>query len=358
MKSTLSLTNPISEGYNFGFTFQDHESWEDYDLHTKSVILDGKPTGQQAIVYKGNFISFRSKNYKVFPHEDLFATIDPIMEELGAEPHNRNTKDSFTMVYGKNKQANIEANHKTFNGKKYYIGSQVRANYTFKDEKFDVTGDGDIVEFGTTIENAIDGSMSMKIMPYSLRQVCSNGMMHRSSVVSISESIIANLLKKHGDLNSERLKAQMDSIMETSKSFDDLMHRVKSDRMTHLTKIPKEWITSRIYLMKESAQMFKERYRQMTEMIVTQEQAEAIARRLPVKIVDNLDWLDVKSHKVDTVINGEKQVVNHKDVTLKNITQWNAFNDITEPLTHDTGRAFYPKSEAYNALDRILVVAQ
>jgi hypothetical protein len=342
-----------------GFEYRPKEQWSDYDLQTYSVFFRGNPTNMQAIVYKGNFVVFRSKDYYVFPHEDIFATLHPVMEQLGMRNLSAHIPEHrrFTLAYGQNQKAEVESSYKVFNGKKIYTGAQLRATYEFKDEKFDVTGHGDIVQFGATIENTLDGTMSMRISPYSYRQVCSNGAMHLATVAEISQKILQNLRNKFANVDGSLIRQQMDTIMQESRSFDDLVSRIKKERMTHLTKIPVEWITSRIYLIKESVTGFKQRYREMTDLLVTQQQAELIAERMPKRLVDSLEWLDVKKEKVDVkTAEGTKTKMETEIRITGKPTQWKAFNDITENLTH-VERAFHSKSYAYKQLDAILVNA-
>lgn len=349
------LEIPLPEGHNIGFSYQSLQDWKDYDLQTHAVSFQGVPTSLQAIIYKGQFIAFRSKNYKVFPHEDIFATLDPIMGELGMknEARHLNKSNTFSLAYGKNKAAKVEASATFFNGKKVYNGSKLTASYTFGN-KFDVTGDGDYVNFGATISNALDGTMSLRISPFSLRQVCSNGMMHNATVVEIAESILQKMRNKNEASTNELITEHVSKIMDEAKSFDDLIGKLKQERMSHVTKIPVEWITSRVYLIKESVTLFKQRYREMTKLYMTQKKAEEIAAIMPKRLLDSLEWLDIKKQEVDTPNGPQVQQI----VSLKGKpTQWKAFNDMTENLTH-TERAFNAKTWSYRQVDKILVMSK
>lgn len=354
-----SQLEQLASGNIEGFEFKPRESWQNYNLHTNNVFFKGIDTGLQAIVYKGNFVAFRSKHYHVFPHEDIFVTLDPVMAALNGEPLTEKieSRNRFEMVYGNNKKITVEADWKKSGGKTVVYGTKVRSEFIFKDEKFDVTGTGDVVQFGATIGNDISGEGSLYISPYSWRQTCKNGMMHLSSVVEISEKIVQNLmLKKEGLADVQGIRTQMQNIMEESKSFDDLMTKIKKERMSHVTKIPVEWISNRVHLLKESAKLFKERYRQMTEMIVSQEQAELIAKTMPKRLTEKLDWMEVKENEIDVkTADGMKKAI-ERIVTMKTVpTQWKAFNDITEDLTH-VERAFDSRTKHYRQLDQILVV--
>lgn len=340
-------------------------SYPEYNLFTKKlsyITESGKKSyiDYNAIFYRGHHIAFRHKNFYPYPHEQILETIDPQLEELGLI--NRipaKEQSSFRMAYGKNKYADVESNFKSVDGVKLQIGSQIRANYTFKaqEDKFDVTGNGDFVIFGATIENGIDGHLSLRIIPFSEREVCTNGMTHQASAMEISENIVQKLRNKNADVNFEKdlaLKG-LQEIMEKSKNFDDLSHAIKNERQTHLKKFPTAWVRSRIYLVKESANDFKESYRKMTDMIITQKQAEQLAKVMPKRMLDNLEWMNVREEIVEERINGEmvqkeKTIVN----LVPNTNQWNAFNDMTFDLTHNA-RAFASRTKHYHSLDTILV---
>lgn len=343
-----------------GFTFKPKQDWHEYDLHTYHVMHENRPTDLQAIVYKGNFITFRHKNYFVFPHETIFETLDPVLDYMNGQPLSEHIakQDHFELVYGNNRRVTVEADYRVHNGKHVVRGTTIRSTYLLDTGKFDVTGDGDIVRFGATLGNSIDGTGSLYISPFSERQVCSNGMMHLATVAQISEGVIANMLKKREGLDQlAQIQSHIQTIVEESKNIDDVFTRIKKERMSHMTRIPVEWITSRLYLIKESITSFKTRYRQMTEMIVSAEQAEKIDLNLPVRLVDKLDWLEVK--KVDKEIkhrDGSVSIVKVPEIKMTHeVSQWKAFNDITEDLTH-TARAFDSRTKHYKTVDEILVL--
>ena len=354
-------------------------SYPEYNLFTKRLSYmseSGKRTDldYNAIFYRGHHIAFRHKNFYPYPHEQVLQTIDPQLEELGLINRRPSKEQStFRMAYGKNKYADVESNFKSVGGVRVPVSGQVRANYVFKaqEDKFDVTGNGDFVIFGATLENGIDGHLSLRIIPFSEREVCTNGMTHQASAIEISENIVSRLRNSNADIDFEKDLAMkgLKEIMEKSKNFDDLTHAIKNERQVHLKKFPTAWVRSRMYLVKESANDFKESYRKMTDMIITQKQAEQLARAMPKRMLDKLGqsdadkpsrkkigkWMDVKTETVEERINGEmvqkeKTIVN----LVPNTNQWDAFNDMTWDLTHN-GRAFASRSKHYHSLDTILV---
>lgn len=349
------------------------QSWAEYNLHSKDMYFttaEGSrvPTEYQGIFYRGKFIAFRHKNYHVYPHEQVFQTCDPVLKELGLVMKNPPKEQSgFSMAYGKEQFAKVESNFKNVTDEKsgkrvrVQIAGQIRATYVFdgRDEKFDVTGDGkNVVQFGVELENGIDGHMALRMSPYSFRQVCENGMMHKASVMEISESIMQNLRNENKDVfSSEKIMQQVGEIMQGAKTFDEIAHKIKNERMTHLQSYPTNWIRARLYLINEQKDLFKQRYREMTELITSQRQAELLVKTMPKRMIDELDWLEVKEREVDETINGQVVSKTVKDVIIpKPTTQWDAFNSITFDLTHKA-RAFQSRSTHYGNLDKILVRA-
>lgn len=344
-----------------GYVFTPKQDWQEYDLRTYNVSFNGVDTGLQAIDYKGQHVAFRSKHFKVYPHEEIFVTLDPVMSAIKGEPLSETVeiKNSFKMVYGQGKSITAEADFFKTGGRTVIRGAKIRSAFIFKDEKFDVTGNGDVVNFGAEIDNNIGGGSALRISPYSWRQVCKNGAMHLQSAVEISEGIIQQwMLKKDNLASIQGVGQQLEAIMDASKSFDDLAQRLKKERMSHITKIPSEWIASRVYLIKESAALFRQRYREMTEMFVSHEQALEIAKAMPKRLVDKLDWMEVKEQEVDVKTQEGFKKALETVVNLKTVpSQWKAFNDITEDLTH-VMRAYDSKTKHYTQLDKILVMSR
>ena len=54
----------------------------EYDLISQRLVMNGKPTKEQVISYKGNFIGAFTTNYTVVAHEDLYKTASDIASKL------------------------------------------------------------------------------------------------------------------------------------------------------------------------------------------------------------------------------------------------------------------------------------
>jgi hypothetical protein len=307
---------------DFGYKLKD--TWADYNLHTYDMSFNGVATNTQAIFYQGRFVRFAGKHYHVFPNESLLSVIDPIMEQFKARRVGGPEKGGFELVYGKNKSAKFESNYVYQQGEKKYVGTKIRANYVF--DKFDVTGNGDVVEFGVTLANSIGGDMSLQISPYSLRQVCTNGMMHTASVMEISDSVLQNVVKKNPELDQTLIADQVKEMLDTSRNFEDLMQELKKSKMIHNKEIPVNWITSRILMVRESITDLKKQYREMTNLDLTQIEAEKLARNMPKRLTEKMEWLNIKEVIEETA--GVKTMKQEVEI-VGNPTKWEAFNDHT-----------------------------
>lgn len=315
------------------------KSWDQYDLQTYNVMEGGKQTNYQAIFYKGNFVRFAGKHYYVYPHEDVLARLDPVCEGLGMTRVTATPRTNFSMVYGQNQKANVEAN---FN-REGIVATKISVNYTW--DEFD-PGDGKPVKFGATMDNTIDGTGAFSLSPYSLRQYCENGMKHLASVVNISNEFIANMVKQ----KSEVIDAQMKRIQTEAIGFDGMISDLKKLRITHSREMPLEVIAQYLTAIKNNISSLKLRYREMLDLQTLDKQAEHLAKKLPARLLEKLDWITVED-----VRNQKDKVVGRTGKLAKPISQWDAFNSITYELSHNKDRAMSGTNWAYQNLDKILV---
>lgn len=328
---------PVALGDMF---YEPRKSWSQYNLHTFDVKHGVKSTNYQAIFYQGNFVRFAGKHYYVYPHEDVLAKLDPICSQLGMTKIHATPRTNFTMVYGQNQKAEVEAN---FN-REGIIATRISANYTW--DQFD-PGDGKPVQFGATMANTIDGTGAFSLSPYSLREVCSNGMKHLASVVNISNEFIANMVKQ----KSEVIDAQMKRIQTEAIGFDGMVEDLKKLRITHNRAMPIEVIAQYLSAIKNNVSSLKLRYREMIDLQTLASQAEQIAKKMPVRLLEKLDWLKVEEihdKKTDKIIGRTAKLAYP-------ISQWNAFNTVTNELSHNKDRAMSSTDYAYAQLDKILV---
>ena len=325
-------------------SYQPRKTWDKHDLATFNVFHKESQLPYQAIFYKGEFVRFAGQHYYVFPHEDVLEQVLPVLSHFGEVdfPSGSRTNHEFSIVHGKKSKVSVEANTTRYGG--IVKATQVRVNFTW--DKFD-HGDGKPVDFGGSIVNSIDGTLAFSIMPYSYRQFCENGMVHAESIREISAHVIAGIVKEKTPL----LEAQIERVQKQTEELDTSFETLKKLRIIHNRKFPIETIANYLAAVKGSIDSLKERYREMNEMVISKEQAELIGKRMPVTLAKKLEWLELKEvrdKKTDSLLG-------HIGKLLNPVKQYEAFNDITYELSHNTDRAFLSSQHTYGQLDKILV---
>jgi len=308
------------------------KEWTDYGLRTTNILnSDRSSTPYQAIHYRGRLISIVGKHYYVFPHEDVLKVVEPIARSVEATRSNNPKGLQFGQVYGRPNKEKEE--HVMLDP----LGRSMRADFVFGD-KVDVTGRGEFVSYGFSVGNGIGNNVSFSVAPFTQNHVCDNRMYHMASQRNIvAERLSTVILEK-----SEVIEAQLKQIV---KAREELMD-IGKERIFHTKKLPLEWITEKILAVKKAKDVVMTRYKEMVTLKILEQQAQAIAKRMPKRLVDRLEWM-----KVET--DGDKIKVK----ITKEVTQWKAFNDITQHLTYGK-RAFQSTMEQYKQLDQILVRAR
>ncbi len=320
------------------------KTWPAHELSTFNVFHKTTQLPYQAIFYKGEFVRFAGQHYYVFPHEDVLEQVLPILSHFGEVEYPRGERNNhdLTLVHGKKTKVSVEANTTRYGG--IVRATQVRVNFTW--DKFD-PGDGKPVDFGGSIVNSIDGTLAFSIMPYSYRQFCDNGMVHAESIREISAHVIAGVVKEKTPL----LEAQIERVQKQTEELSTDFETLKKLRIIHNKKFPIETIANYLSAVKGSIDSLKERYREMNEMVISKKQAELIGKKMPVRIAKKLEWLElqeVREPKTD-------QFLGHIGKLLDPVKQYEALNDITYELSHNTDRAFLSSQNTYGQLDKILV---
>ncbi len=325
-------------------SYQPRKTWDKHDLATFNVFHKSTQLPYQAIFYKGEFVRFAGQHYYVFPHEDVLEQVLPVLSHFGEVefPTGSRTNHDLTLVHGKKTKVSVEANTTRYGG--LVRATQVRVNFTW--DKFD-PGDGKPVDFGGSIVNSIDGTLAFSIMPYSYRQFCDNGMVHAESIREISAHVISAIVKEKTPLIEAQIQRVQKQTQELSTDFETL----KKLRIIHNRKFPIETIANYLSAIKGSIDSLKERYREMNEMVISNKQAQLIGQKMPVNLVKKLGWVEaeeVRDKKTD-------KLLGHIGKLLNPVQQYEAFNDITYELSHNTDRAFLSSQYSYGQLDRILV---
>ena len=281
-----------------------------YDLISQRLVMNGKPTKEQVISYKGNFIGAFTTNYTVVAHEDLYKVASNIASKLGLTA--QTTKATKKQRWW----------HKADFGEAELSETNGQMIATFLDEGngVDVTGEGDWVRAGVTIKGSIDGTSATKVMPSTERKFCFNRMYHLASFGEIENETIrglnATIQKDEEDLNLMKLR------WNHTKSFriEDFADSIEN-------------------AMAKSRRLL-EKYQDFKNHKVTQAMAFDIHESLGKRFAKKLDWLEIEED----------------EVKILDIDKWKAFNDITEKLTHgDLTKSMSGILRRYKEVDRIFL---
>ena len=279
-----------------------------YDLISKRLLLNGKPTKAQAISYKGQFMGAFGLGYTVVAHEDLYNTAERIAKKFNcvAQPTQSTKKQRW---WHKADFGNAELSE---------TGGQMIATFLDEGNGVDVTGEGDWVKAGFTIKGSIDGSSATKIFPATERKFCFNRMYHLASV---------------GEVHNETIRTLN---AEIQKDEEDL--NLMKIRWNHSKNFRIEDFADSIEGALNNGKKLLEKYQTFKNTKITQAMADDIHESLGKRFAKELDWLEIDKD----------------EVKLSAVDKWKAFNDITRRLTHDDiSKSMAGILNRYKQVDRI-----
>ena len=297
---------------------QPREEWTEYGLKTENVFFNNVPTKFQAITKHGEFVTFMTKSYFPMPNGQVKSTVEGLLEKVNAE----------AFIPANSKYGWHESGDKDGAIYNNALETQMSLSYLFP-EKFDITGSGDTVKTGFSVINAEDGTYGLTISPFVLRNSCDNRMFHLAH-----ESIVGYQSGKTVQRNQLLAQGQ-----ENVKLARDELKTLSLSRR-HSKQLDLDYIVDVISNIKTFSDKVINRYKEMYQLKVNQATAEALAKAMPKRVLEDCNWLDIAK--------------NTGKVTLKDVTEWDAFNDITKSLTY--GKSVLSATLAtYKKLDRIMV---
>ena len=297
-------------------SFTSRQSWPEYGIETKNFLVNKQDTNFQAIYKNGNFVKMMTKSYEVLPNEEVLKITDDIAKKVSldgnhAVPLTMADKEWF---YVKPQDHGIMNEEQT----------QTCAMYVFPKE-YDIGGKG--IKIGFVARNSIDGKWSFSASVLSFRQICENMMMHiaKMSYIGVGQGDYLGVQNKQdiGDIREHQVQALAAVSKRHTKSLtaDDL-------------KVVKESIQSVV----DSGLDTIKRYRELVKQKMNQEIANTIANRIPKSFTKEVEWLDID----------KKGKITFDEKT----TQWKAFNDLTEKLTHE-GTNFRRNLKSMQVIDGV-----
>ncbi len=284
-----------------------------YELQSHSVIFNGKETDKVLIEYKGKFANIASNVYQLVPNELLYETASKVAKKLGLT--------SYTPKEGNKrwfKEAEFGDGHALVDRES---GFQMYACFLDPKKEVNVTGDdAGLMRLGACIAGSVDLSRGISCMPMDFRKICENLMFH---------------LANEGSIQTEATVAQRNRIRDTEKTASLYKRHTSGLDITDLAK--------QIESSFKQAGVIFERYQEMAKLKITEAQVRKLAKKMPKAVVKDLKWMNIDKLGKVTLLD-------------KSTTQWTAFNNITENLTHtDKSGSLANTMRRYKHVDSILV---
>jgi len=309
-QTTEVANNATVENTTYGHSVMDR--YDEYGLTAERIHRNGEPTNFQMIVKNNVPVATFTKSYKVIPNE----LVSDIVNELG---------EKFNLVKGT--ELGSEAG---------VMGGLPDTLYGYKDgvevgitkilvapEPVNLNAgirgaDADNIRYGLAVGNSIDGSQALKAFGFSFRQLCSNMSYQFARGASMQVST----------------EDQITRVGANSKAV------IASSSFVHRRSLKMEDFTQTVSNVLDYSKTFFEQLQKMRQQKIVKSDAQKIAK-LPKTVWDKLDWMTV-----DKLGNVQLR---------KEPTKYQAWNDLTDILTHDPKVGYNGKLRYFNTVDALLV---
>jgi len=302
-----------SEEYNnaTSYNYQTIDSYPKYNLSAEQIVRNGKPTNYQLIIKDNEVVSSFTKSYKVIPNELVEELVDEIAENHGllrASDMDSDWQYHLSMP-------------DTFYGFKNGVQTAMTSVLVNPDAVDINAGTGkepDFIKFGVGIGNSIDGTQSLKAFAFSFRKLCGNMCHHFQNTATMK---IANeeQIRNVGGINTATI-ASTNFVHRRSLKIEDF-----SDSVGRVLNYSKE---------------FFNQLKKMQQQRLQKEQAQLIAK-LPKTVTDTLSWMTI-----DKLGNVQLR---------REPTKYEAWNDLTDILSHNTKIGYNGQLRYFNTVDALLV---
>ena len=289
-------------------------SFPEYGIESSLLRVNAVDTTQQLITKHGKFVASLDNKYQVLPNEQVMEQMEEIGNAVGLIPLEVAPREWFYIQPDKSTIANRN---------KYGAVTKV-ASILVSPEPF-IMPDGKEIKLGLTVKNSIDGQWSFSASTFTFRTICQNMMFHISRQ---KFSNVGDYLSMKTDVNPEQLKDHQ--TLQTSFAYK-----------RHTRSLDVEQVAKSLKQVYEEGKGYLQRYKELSELKMTKKLGIQLANKLPRWKTEHepvKEWLDIdpkKGIKVDD-----------------SISQWQAFNSITESLTHN-GKNFNTTLSAFAQTDRL-----
>ena len=178
--------------------------------------------------------------------------------------------------------------------------------------------DADNIRYGLAVGNSIDGSQALKAFGFSFRQLCSNMSYQFARGASMQVAT----------------EDQITRVGANSKAV------IASSSFVHRRSLKMEDFTQTVSNVLDYSKTFFEQLQKMRQQKISKLDAQKIAK-MPKTVWDKLDWM-----AVDKLGNVQLR---------REPTKYEAWNNLTDILTHDPKVGYNGKLRYFNTVDALLV---
>ncbi len=304
-EKTIYLTGKLRDDY----PQYEIATYDLFDENTREFLSHHNVPESQLVVFKGKPLRTFSDRYKVLPNPLAVNYANDFIEQFNRildDTKKANVK-AFADKFGHLTPYNLPEKIDYYNVDKSmpnvcYNNNEtvMTAFYHFENQvNIGTENDKDMIDLQTGIRNSINGFCGFDVFLHTFRIFCKNQMWHilRSEVITEIENLKTLTGLKLGRTN-----------LKHTKALDKTKFNLAIE-----TVISKTFQTIEDYSTLRNQRGLLE-----------EEQAKAIIKKLPDKLTSQLDFIHVKENKIEIV---------------KPISQWEAFNTITNKITFNKYKA-------------------
>ena len=288
-------------------------SFPEFNIESNLLQVNGHLTSQQLITKDGNFVATLDNKYQILPNEQVMSQMEEIGKKVGLIPLEVAPKEWFY----------IQPDNSTIANENKYGAVTKVASILVNPEPV-IMPDGKEIKTGLVVKNSIDGQWSFSASGFTFRTICQNMMFHISRQ---KFSNVGDYLSTKADVNPDQL--QNHQVLQTAFQYK-----------RHTRSLDVEQVAKSLQTVYEESKYYLERYIELSKLKMNQKLGHQIANAMPKWALDSepvKTWLDTDKNKIKVD---------------EDVSQWTAFNTVTEALTHN-GKKFNTTLQAYAKADKI-----
>lgn len=289
-------------------------SFPEFNIESNLLQVNGELTQQQLITKDSKFVATLDNKYQILPNEQVMSQMEEIGKRVGLVPLEVAPKEWFY----------IQPDNSTIANQNKY-GAVTKVASILVDPEPVIMPDGKEIKTGLVVKNSIDGHWSFSASGFTFRTICQNMMFHISRQ---KFSNVGDYLSMKADANPDQLRDHQ--VLQTAYQYK-----------RHTRSLDVDEVAKSLQKVYEESKYYLERYVELSKLKMNQKLGIQVANAMPKWALDSepvKTWLDIDTKtgiKVDD-----------------DISQWTAFNTVTEALTHN-GRKFNTTLQAYAKADKI-----